>query len=191
MNLLHFIHWMIYLIKLWKQNKMRKEYDVVCIYDEKGKKLWDVWCVRKMDQRFLICELFLSEWCITQITILAIQSKSLSHFSVVCSDYHRYYRAVWSWQRVLAFFVTNNFALKLTAKKFSFFFYPNNFNLKKPIYLLTHTSTHTKIHFLHIVRQFLEHACSIDTYKPYTNSNCITIDFEKNRISNVISFISL
>ena len=84
--------------------------------------------------------------------------------------------------------MTNNFALKLTAKKFSFFFYPNNFNLKKPIYLLTHTSTHTKIHFLHIVRQFLEHACSIDTYKPYTNSNCITIDFEKNRISNVISF---
>ena len=82
-------------------------------------------------------------------------------------------------------------ALKLTAKKFRFFFYPNNFNLKKPIYLLTHTSTHTKIHFLHIVRQFLEHACSIDIYKPYTNSNCITIDFEKNRISNVISFISL
>ena len=82
-------------------------------------------------------------------------------------------------------------ALKLTAKKFRFFFYPNNFNLKKPIYLLTHTSTHTKIHFLHIVRQFLEHACSIDTYEPYTNSNCITIDFEKNRISNVISFISL
>ena len=79
-------------------------------------------------------------------------------------------------------------ALKLTAKKFRFFFYPNNFNLKKPIYLLTHTSTHTKIHFLHIVRQFLEQACSIDTYKPYTNSNCITIDFEKNRISNVISF---
>ena len=73
-------------------------------------------------------------------------------------------------------------------KKFWFFFYPNNFNLKKPIYLLTHTSTHTKIHFLHIVRQFLEHACSIDIYKPYTNSNCITIDFEKNRISNVISF---
>ena len=112
-------------------------------------------------------------------------------YFILLSSYTFVFRILSCRMKLATSFWLFSCALKLTAKKFSFFFYPNNFNLKKPIYLLTHTSTHTKIHFLHIVRQFLEHACSIDTYKPYTNSNCITIDFEKNRISNVISFISL